>query len=140
MTSPRWITAIGSLRYSDLFASGTIAACLFDSPFSLRFRVMGRPDQVVETGPKIEDVLVSWLREHPRRHQFDSAPAISERRYVFVGRDEEKFSAAYRRSRAGDKDGTVDCYEGIWQFQWLALVYFLTADVIHSLRGANIEY
>jgi ribosomal RNA-processing protein 9 len=23
ITSPRWITAIGSLRYSDLFASGT---------------------------------------------------------------------------------------------------------------------
>ena len=65
IASPRWITAIGSLRYSDLFASGKSFTALTNSceTFSPQSRFMGRPDQVVEIGPKIEVILVGRVCE-----------------------------------------------------------------------------
>ena len=111
ITSPRWITAIGSLRYSDLFASGKrITACV--RPFSLRSRFVGWPGQVMETGPKIEIIFIGWVCERSRCHQFDPASVSAEGYYLLVGRDEQKFRVTCRWGRTRDEDGAVDCRQG----------------------------
>ena len=113
ITSPRWITAIGSLRYSDLFASGrSTTGCAGPSSPQLS-RFVGRPAQVVETGPKIEIILVGWVRERSGRHQFDPAPVCAERRKLLVGGNEEGFGVACCWGWTGDQDGAVDCHQGI---------------------------
>lgn len=75
---------------------------------------MGRPDQAVETGPKIEVVLIGWVCERSGRHQFDPAPVRAERRYLLVGRDEERFCVTRRWGRTGDENGAMDSHQGIW--------------------------
>lgn len=111
ITSPRWITAIGSLRYSDLFASGKDITVRV-GPFSLYARFVGWPDQVVETGTKIEILLIGWVCECTGRRQLDPAFVSAEGCHLFVGRDEQRFRVTCRRGRAGDENGTVDCRQG----------------------------
>ena len=92
---------------------------------------MGRPDKIVEAGPKVEGILTGWMCESSGYHQLDPASVLAKRYHLLMGGNGQRFFVASRWSWAGNEDGEVDRDQGVWQFQWLALVYFLTTDMIH---------
>lgn len=68
---PRWITAVTTLRYSDLFASGS--HCMFvESRKLIFFRLLGWRDPTVEAGIDIEIVLTCRMCFCPRSCQFSA--------------------------------------------------------------------
>ena len=75
---------------------------------------MGRPDQAVEIGPKIEVILVGRVCELSGCREFDPAPGRAEGCDVHVGGNEEGFSVTRCWSGTGDQNWTVDRCQGIW--------------------------
>lgn len=83
--SPRWITALGSLQYSDVIASGKPFPDHASTPINQFIRLLGWSDKTMEVGRQASVLLTNRLPSSSRYRQFHPTACSPSRSGLGLG-------------------------------------------------------